>query len=197
MSKSDKKIILPDDPEAATYRTDICGWVDRHGRFHGTNESWARRSGATHLKCSECGEFYSSHAYCHPCSERKRRERFLALPMREWKGEPVCLPDGDEFFFDPSSFYEYCDSRFVAPQEVDLVFAEPQYAIEIDPQDHYADDLPEGADLPKAIIDAFDALNEAIRACRDPLCWYPDDVRVDPASIDNTQADQAKQAEGK
>ena len=192
MSKVDKKIILPDDPEAATYRTDICGWVDRHGRFHGTNESWARRQGATHLKCSERGEFYSSHAYCHPCSERKQRERFLALPMREWKGEPVCLPDGYEYFFDASSFYDYCDDQRLNPQEVDLVFADPQCAGEIDPRDHYADDMAEGVGLPVAIIEAFNELNESIRACRDPISWWPSNVRVDPSSIDNTQAAQAE-----
>ena len=197
MSKSDKKIILPDDPEAATYRTDICGWVDRHGRFHGTDENWARRAGATHRKCSECGAHYEANGYCNPCRQRRKRASFLAFPMREWKGEPVCLADGDEYFFDPSSFYDYCDSRFMDPREVDLVFVEPQYASEIDPQDYYADDLPEGADLPSAIIDAFDALNEAIRGCRVPICWQAADVRVDPSSIDNTQAAQAEQENGK
>lgn len=39
---SDKSVIMFDSPEAATYRTDIKGWVSRDGRYYGEDERGAR-----------------------------------------------------------------------------------------------------------------------------------------------------------
>lgn len=50
----DNKVIMRDSPEAASLQT-VSGWVSRHGRFFGSDESIARYDGCTHVACSRCG----------------------------------------------------------------------------------------------------------------------------------------------
>jgi len=59
----------------------------------------------------------------------------------------------------------------------------PNYATLLNPDDVYADLLGEDCEVPDAIVTAFDALNVAIAACREPLSWEPGDTAVDPASL--------------
>jgi hypothetical protein len=60
---------------------------------------------------------------------------------------------------------------------------EPSFAGQIDPSEHYYDDIPEGGDVPDEIATAFQALNEAIKACATPLCWWPGKFAASDASV--------------
>lgn len=60
MNKDQIKPIFPESPEAATFKTGLSGWVDRHGRFWGDDEkSVGRRfdSSQQHHKINRLQEF--------------------------------------------------------------------------------------------------------------------------------------------
>src|ERR1700733_3026068 len=84
---SEEKRIMYDSQEAATYRTDIKGWVSKDGLFYGDNpssEHGARWSGCTHMVC-ECGNVYGKgRVRCDSCQAKITSEKYYALPMIEW-----------------------------------------------------------------------------------------------------------------
>lgn len=59
------------------------------------------------------------------------------------------------------------------------------YLREIDPDDYYLDDIPEGVSFeevaPKEVVEAFEKLNEAIRAAHGahPVAYVPGKVGID------------------
>ena len=84
MIKETEKIVMYDSPEAATYRTDIKGWVSRDGHFYGDNgpsaEHGARWSGCTHMNCK--------------CGTSMRKESPLpVLPSQKRYGRLLCSSD--------------------------------------------------------------------------------------------------------
>lgn len=182
MSTKDEIIILPEDDAAASIQT-VTGWVSREGRFVGDDERQARWEGSTHKRCEKHDIIHARNSYCETCYNEREIEKFMAMPIQVWNGEPICTHDGDKYFFGASELYEYCEFENVHPKEILLVFAEPEYADTLDPHDHYSDALSDGADLPDAIVKAFEVLNAAIEACGEPLCWWPGKVRVDPKSL--------------
>ena len=188
MSKNDV-IVLPDSQEAASIQT-VTGWVSRDGYFYGNDERLARWAGSTHRLCESCGNVFVKNSYCEPCAKKRRDDEIASLPMREWKGEPVYLESADEYFFEPSDFYDYCLDNDLNPKDQVLLFVTPNYASEIDPNEHYADDLPEEGDVPAELSEAFDALNEVIRMRSSALSYSPGKERVDPASIGSQDDDQ-------
>ncbi len=171
-------VILKNDPRAATYRTDITGWVGRNGNYYGRDEGRARRESATHRVCDVCGNIIEVHAFCVPCYDRKKIDKYNAMPEKEWDEEtPVYSQTNDEYH---ESWSDVCDED---PNEkiieaLQLIICEPKYLKEIDPYEYYSYDIPDGGDLPDQIYQAFERLNKVIRESRDIICYVPGEYRV-------------------
>lgn len=173
--------VKPSDPTAATYRTDIKGWVSRDGHFYGDGvsaERTARYAGSTVSECKECGAVCpKSRIRCDACQAKATRARFDALPLlAEWD-YPLALFDGDEYFFDPSELETFCDEREVNPESLMLVTCEPQHLREVE-DDYWESELPEDGELPKEIAAALEAFNAVIRAHGKAVSYLPDKKRV-------------------
>lgn len=177
MHMSDNKIILPESDEAASIQT-VTGWVSRRGFFHGPADSEeaeriARYDGSTHRKC-DCGRIIDKNSYCHHCRAERELEKYNKMERREWNGT-----DGlysllvDEYFFDMDELMDYCDENASAPSDLCLVICAPAFAGEIDPNDHYQDELPEDGEVPDVVREAFKELNETLREAKAILSWYP------------------------
>lgn len=126
---TEEKIIMYDSPEAAQYRTGIEGWVSSDGRFFGKGghaEQTARYAGSTHHKC-ECGGIApKGWIRCDYCSKRIADETYLKLQYKEWDGkEPICLYDGEKYFWDESDLIDYLYDNELNGDDVQLVFCVP------------------------------------------------------------------------
>ena len=186
---NNKPMILNTSDEAAKKVT-LTGWVNRHGQFFGDDERLARWSGATHLSCQRCGTPHDKlYTFCEACREVNTITRWGKLKQKDWDGSsPVCLFDGDEFFFDVESFLDWCADRDTKPSDVRLVHCRPHYLSTVD-TDHWTDDLPEDGELPPEIEAALGELNAKIAAHAEPISWWPSDVAVDPASLEKLEAE--------
>jgi len=123
-----EKIIMFDSSEAATYRTNIEGWVSSSGRFFGKDERAARYEGSTHHTC-ECGNIAKrGYIYCDACNEIKDKERYEKMPFIEWDGEtPLVLYRDDKYFWHPEEIEEYCENEDVNIDDLQLVVCEPNH----------------------------------------------------------------------
>ncbi len=125
----EEKIIFPDSPEAATYKANIEGWVSSTGHFFGKGqgaEQAARYKGSTHARCDCGGAAKHPYTACEDCRHKNRIKRYNELPFKEWdKQEPVCLYDGDEYFFSEEDLAEYLVEREMNGSDIMLVICEP------------------------------------------------------------------------
>jgi len=178
-----KNVIMYDDPTIVSYQTDIAGWVGSDGRFYGDkkdSEHIARWASCTHMKCA-CGRQIMEKMYtaCADCRAKKDKERFDALPAREWKGEPICEYKGDRFIFSECDLRDYIDD-LEGDVELQFVFCDPCYAPYI--EEYAYDDLPEGfddiSDIDVELADLIDAVNNYISKNKPIISWYPGKERV-------------------
>lgn len=182
MSDNDQ-IILPTSPEAASYRTDIKGWISRNGRFYGDGsggERTARYDGSTHNICIRCGSHCEKGwTSCQGCRDVLDHERWEKLELVEWDGvTPLTLYKGDQYFFDTESIYDYAETNDLKVSELDLVICIPNLAREVD-QDYWCDEIAEDGELPSWLEDALEQFNKIIREHQnEPLSWYPGKQRV-------------------
>jgi hypothetical protein len=169
-----EKQILKSSDEAATYKTDISGWVGGDGRFYGDNEDLARWAGCTHIECDECGSIKDKSSFCEPCSEKTRIEKFKALERKEWDGKkPLHLDGSDNYFFDLSDVRDYMSENNIPKvEDLELVIccAVPMKTLE---DDYFTDDMGEGAELPEAVTELIRKINEEIYASP-TISWEPD-----------------------
>lgn len=173
------KIILDTSDGSAKFVMGISGWIDRHGNFFGKDEKLARWSGATHTHCQSCGKpTTKGWTKCNECREVDAKMRYSLLPKKVWNGEPVYSEVVEEYFFDEDSVLEYCEMNDVEINDLRLVFCEPKYATQIDPNEYYNDLLPEDGELDAILSDAFEALNKIIREHKEPLSWEPGKIAV-------------------
>lgn len=184
-----KEQVMYDDDQAAKQVT-VTGWVSRQGRFYGDNEHLARWDGCTHMTC-ECGAVHEKGwTICETCRRKAKDVRYAALPVVEWDGKtPLCLFDDDKYFFSEDEVLDYCEEEGVAPSNLQLVVCEPQYAHQVDPDEEYQDLMPEDqymADVAPEIVEAFNALNEAIEKCDKPLSWVAGTKRTAVLAPHNT-----------
>lgn len=178
-----KQIITYDSPEAASIQT-VTGWVSRSGRFFGNDEHTARYDGCTHRPCGKCGVLIPVNSYCRDCYDKESIEQYTAMPRADWNGSDMLYSEAcDEWFQDSNQLAEYCDEHEYTPKELRLIIAVPVYATEIDAIDYYSDELPEDGHLPPEIEDAFEHLNEVIRASKSVLSWRPGKFAATDASI--------------
>ena len=176
---TDTLVILPTSAEAATYRTDIKGWVSRTGRYFGEDERLARYDGSTHSVCG-CGAPAEKFLIrCDACQATRDAAKWEALPLVEWDGEtPLCIYRGDMYFFDADQVHDYADEQGVKVSELRLALCKPIYAHKLEVED-WVDELPEHGDAPEWLEAAVDAFNEVIGDhCNDPLSWMPGEQRV-------------------
>ena len=180
--KEAEKIILKDSPEAATYWTDITGWVSRGGRFFGDGpgaENSARWAGCTHVTCPDCGEVIErDFVRCKKCREAFAEKRYLARESRRWDGEtPLYSEVADRFFFYEHELNDYCEEYECTPASLRLLLCKGEWLSSIDP-DYWADELPEECELPPAVEEALEALNQAIKEVG-PMSWGPTEYAAD------------------
>lgn len=174
----DEKIILYDSPEAATYRTDITGWVSRTGEYFGKDEDLARYSGATHKRC-ECGAIFAKSwiecEVCRKAAEAKREAEAVAkMERREWDGKtPLYDENGDRYLFDEDEVEELCEDMGTTFDEMQFRICKPNHPRLIEADD-FADDLPEDGELPDEVMAAIDAFNAAVKDA--VLSWSPMNV---------------------
>jgi len=173
------KIVLPDDPIAATQQT-MTLWVSRDGLAY-VDEAMARWRGATHVPCSKCGSpAEKPYTYCSACRDKLRQERFDSLEVVEWDGtSPLMEFESDPFFWDMDEVEEYLynclseEGTDFDPASFRLVLCEPCPPPQVDLDALFEESLPEdksAADLPQAIWEAAEALNEAIKKYA-PYSW--------------------------
>lgn len=208
MSEQDK-IILDTDEEAARFTTNLSGWISRHGRFFGDDETCARIDGATHKKCKQCeqlivktisynyGMSYFQSELCHVCKhkeseerEKKRYDSYEIIPFKEW---PIYSQTYSKYFFDADELIDFIQGLSLLinfkkmindPYILKLLKCEPIFLWEIFPEDIYADILCEqGIGVPEEIKDAFKTLNIRIRECQIPISWVSVDKAIDLKSL--------------
>ena len=93
------------------------------------------------------------------------------MPIKEWSGEPLVFFDSDQYFFDVDSLRDYLIESDIDLADLQLCICEPNYPSQIDPADHFCDDLPEDGEIrDDQLLAAFDLLNEMIRHS-EPLSW--------------------------
>ncbi|WP_434706873.1 hypothetical protein J3Q07_08150 [Pseudomonas sp. D4-18] len=168
----EEKVVMYESLEAASIQT-LTGWVAADGRFWGNDEHMARWCGATHRRCEKNPEhpIYEVRSYCRQCYEEGRRAKFAAMPVKEWSGEPLVIFDGEQYFFDEDSLRDYLVDSDIDLADLKLCICEPNYPSQIDPADHFCDDLPEDGEIrDDQLLAAFELLNEMIRQS-EPLSW--------------------------
>jgi hypothetical protein len=171
--KKEQVVVLDTSDEAAKITT-VTGWLSRDGRFFGQDERTARYAGCTHVTCETCGTVRERNTYCSPCYHRKQDEKYAAMPRKEWDGVGMLYSQAaDEFFHDEDQILDHCEESDCDPKDLKLIICEPQYAREIDPNEHYCNDLPEEGEVDSELADAFDELNKLIRESKPILSWYP------------------------
>jgi hypothetical protein len=179
MEKHPEKIILESDPNVATYRTDIKGWVDINGCFRGEDKSMAIYASITHKKC-ECGNLMEKQwTACATCRRKADIERYNKLPFKEWDGKGLVYShSANQYFRDEDEIWDYCDENEVKSEDLRLVLCDPCYIPEIDGS-QWEDLLPEDVDyFPKVVIDAIAAFNEALKSFP-PICYMPSKTRTE------------------
>ncbi|MDH0730935.1 hypothetical protein N5F23_00580 [Pseudomonas sichuanensis] len=176
----EEKVVMYESPEAASIQT-VAGWVDPSGRFWGKDEHMARYCGSTHRHCAKNPghPIHATNGWCEDCRAESRTAKFEAMPKRVWGGEVITEYDGDQYFFDEEDLRDYLIEHEVDLADLKLVFCTPNYPRQIDPNDHFCDDLPEDGEVnDDQLLAAFELLNEMIKNSP-PLSWSPDNEAVE------------------
>ena len=178
---NDKLQVLIDADEAATYRTDIKGWVDRHGRYFGNDEHAARYSGCTHRPCEACGKpSKKMYTRCDECRQGLDLERYEALKYKEWDGTtPLYSQALNKYLFDLDGFKDEmeCDGNMLDLATLRFVICESVELGSVD-EDYWSDDLPEEGELPDEVIKALEVFNEVLEDAG-VVSWKPGKYRTE------------------
>lgn len=179
MNTTDPKIILDTDPKAATYRTDIKGWVSRTGLFYGDDpgaEQAARYDGCTHHKCSQCpNPTPKGRVYCPACAEAQKIAQYKARQRKKWDETGAIYSDKYDVFFSSWDDAEHFAATHATPpgvlSDLRLLICEPVYLRPLDP-DYWMDDFPEDLEIPEEVLSAIDELNQVLKNYG-PISWWP------------------------
>lgn len=167
--------------QAATYRTDVKGWVASDGRYYGEDERTARYAGCTVRPCASCdNEVDKSRVYCRSCEARRDMDKFAGFPVEVWDGKtPLCLFNSETYFFGDDVLDYLAD---IDPsEEVRICKCKPNH-LGLISDDNWCDDLPEDGELPDAVFLAMQALNDAIKEAG-PVSWYEDKIAIDVSEL--------------
>ena len=174
------KIVMRDSPEAAEYRTGLCGWVSRRGLFYGDrpdSEDMARYDGCTHVACKYCSApAQKSYTACQECRDKKDLERFEALPRADWDGKAMLYSEArDKYYAGPDDAEDELEEGETLA-DLRLVVCKPTYARLLD-EEYFCDDLPEGEDdVPPVVEQAMEAFNAAVADVI--MSWQPGKVAL-------------------
>lgn len=176
--------ILFDSPEAASFKTNIEGWVSAKGHFYGKDERAARYDGCTHKKCEVCGEQLAKTSWCKPCHDKKRQEKFQSFPVEVWDGvTPLAIFDSDTFFCDEDELLDYLCGEEIDAGKIQLVWCKGVKPSALTANEMFEDELAEDCDVEDGdILAAVDALNAAIDKAK-PFSWWAIDKRADISKI--------------
>lgn len=178
-----KDIILQTDPDIVEKRT-VELWFPKGSNHSGyAIEDLARLEACTHHACKGCGAYINKYERkCASCRHQDDRKKYEAMPLVEWdEHTPLCLYDGDEEFSHPDDVLDYSDRENIPVSELMLVLCEPTQMPFVDGDDYFDSLLPEDkglSDVAPDIAEAFDRLNEAIAAHKEPISWHPGKQRV-------------------
>ncbi|HBN27231.1 MAG TPA: hypothetical protein DD405_07165 [Desulfobacteraceae bacterium] len=169
----DDKVILEDSLEAATYRTDICGWVSKKGEYWGEKENLARMDGATHIKC-DCGNIIEKRTYCERCDQKQRDEQFYLMPEKAWNGEDLLFSRAEERYYHEWEGIN-SDGEDVPFESMKFVFCGEVEWPQIH-EDYFWDDMPDDNknDELSRLVDDF---NYDLRKIR-TNCFLPVGIRA-------------------
>lgn len=174
----EEKIIMFDSEEAATYRTDIKGWVSSDGIYFGNDEQNARFSGCTHKIC-ECGkQVRKYYTKCDDCRYKAQREMYLAKQYKEFNefnDAVTVLWDNDIYFYSEDDILQYMEDEDLT--ELDLLFCIPVKYAYIDSYDYWGDVLPEDKEIPKELDKAIEDINKLIDSLG-PASYVPGNIRT-------------------
>lgn len=173
------RVILPSSNEAAQPVT-VTAWKSRDGYTY-LDERSARYAGCTHRECSGCGQpARKGWLQCKACREKAEIEKYSKLERRPWDGKSMIYSEvADHWFRDMDDLNDYCEENEVSPSALRLVLGKPLYFRELSAIDHCEGVLPEEGDVPEEIEEAFERLNEAIRAYGKPLSYEPSKFALD------------------
>lgn len=178
---SEKQIIMSDSPEAAAHRTDITGWVSRHGRFFGKEERLARYDGCTHVHCEACETpVKKPYTHCKDCRDKRAVERYNALEYKDHDGEtPLYSQWLDKYFFDIGELHDTVMEEEISIEVLQLVICNPVTLTTID-EEYWMDDLPsvpEEGELPSQVAEALQEFNNILKEAG-PVSWLPGKFRT-------------------
>jgi hypothetical protein len=178
MKKTETQILY-DSPEAARYVTGIEGWVDANGRFWGKDEHAARYSGCTHFKC-DCGNsMEKGWLKCEECRWKSKVEKYKEMPTKEWDGKEYLYSlSADKYFFSEDDLTDYCYEEETKPEDLMLVFCEPNYLSELELySDMFPDDIETDDVVDRELLTMLEELNKKIREHK-PISYTSGKVRV-------------------
>jgi hypothetical protein len=173
----EEKVIMYDSPEAATFKTGIEGWVDKDGRFWGKEEHMARWSGCTHQKCECGGIMKKTWTKCEKCRAQSQRERYYAMPQKEWNGEYLYSDAYDKYFFNEDDVMEFLAEEEISFEDLRAVACSPNYlsTFEFDGSE-FPDDQDEASLIDKELIKMLSDLNKKIEEHK-PISYSPGKIR--------------------
>jgi hypothetical protein len=182
-----EKIVLPSDPEAAQLVTvqlwQAGPYAENTGRgMLYKDEHSARFVGSTHRICEGCGKAFdrrrSRYVVCDGCMTLRDHAKYEALPLVEWDGTtPLCIFDGDDYFFAIDDIDTYLDNNFARVGDSDekmagylanlqLVVCEPEgpHVVDADCIESYLEwDSDRDGQLPQPVLDALKILDSVIQ----------------------------------
>lgn len=180
--KKEKETMMYDSLEAATFVTNISGWIDKDGRFFGNNkdsEHMARYSSCTHMRC-ECGELMTKGwTKCEKCRSISDIEKYNKLTFKEWNGKDIVYSElVNKYFNDSDEIEYYCADEEIDPKDLRLLLCYPNEFREIE-SDYWEDVLPEESEgeLPKKLQEALIVFNEVIKSLS-PASYSPSKTRT-------------------
>lgn len=173
--------------EAAEFKTDIKGWVCKGcRRFYGNDDGAERVARFCCEKDHACGtkdctgRAKHGWVYCDSCMEKRDLERWLSLPEVEWDGETP-LSDGDRYFFDEDSVFDYLEENKIAPEDARFVVCVKERPPRFDMTDFLCDHIPEDMDIDNP--EEIEQLVEDWIKAHVPDVWVPGKTRPSAASI--------------
>lgn len=174
MKNKSNKIVMFDSDEAASFKTNISGWVSRQGHFWGDDERAARYDGCTHTRCEDCGKPVDrGRLICQKCHNIRQIKKYNTLPKEEWDEKGMIYSNAaDRYFMDWEEVDAFIENEGGKVEELRLVICEPQYLPLLDSFDYGYDSLAEDGELPDAVVQAIEDFNKVIKNVG-AVSWHP------------------------